>query len=208
MGNPLCGPHHRSRPSACCGGKKSCPEAEALGRSRGGLSTKIHVGAAGNGKLITFILTPGQQPEATVAEQLLQQGAAKRKSVGRPRLRPRRMEGDKGYSNWRYRRFLRGREIRLTIPHNSNQSRPGGFDRETYRLRIRVERLSIVSGNIGASQRAMRSMQPTTLLWSPSLLSWSGYSSHTRPSHLKSAQVFQTRLYFRQQHRVWRKRAS
>jgi transposase len=105
------------------------------------LSTKIHVRAEGGGKLMTFVLTPGQQHEATVAEQLLQQGAVKRKSVGRPRLRPHRLVGDKGYSNGRFRRLLRRRGIRLTIPHKSNQPRHGPFDREAYRLRNRVERL-------------------------------------------------------------------
>lgn len=76
-----------------------------------------------------------------MAEQLLQQGAVKRKSVGRPRLRPRRLVGDKGYSYDRIRRFLRQRGIRVTIPHRSDQPRRGPFDREAYRLRNRVERL-------------------------------------------------------------------
>jgi len=60
-------------------GKKSDPETEALGRSRGGFSTKLHVRAEGMGKLITFLLTPGQQHDITVAdEQLLENGAIRR----------------------------------------------------------------------------------------------------------------------------------
>jgi transposase len=49
--------------------------------------------------------------------------------------------GDKGYSSRRYRRYLRRRGIRLTIPRRSNQPGGGPFDRETYRQRNRVERL-------------------------------------------------------------------
>ncbi len=43
------------------GAKKSSAAQEALGRSRGGLSAKIHFRCEGTGKLITFLLTPGQE---------------------------------------------------------------------------------------------------------------------------------------------------
>ena len=39
-------------------------EAEALGRSQGGLSTQVHLRAADEKHLITFVLTPGQRHEA------------------------------------------------------------------------------------------------------------------------------------------------
>lgn len=69
------------------------PEAEALGRSQGGFSTKIHLRVEGGGKPITFILTAGQRHEAVVFEQLLEQGEVKRSGRGRPRLRPERIVG-------------------------------------------------------------------------------------------------------------------
>ncbi len=97
--------------------------------------------AEGNGKLITFVLTAGQQHEVTVAEQLLQQGAVKRPGVGRPRLRPERVVGDKGYSSRHFRQHLRRRGMRLTIPRKRNEQRTGPFDKEQYRLRNQVERL-------------------------------------------------------------------
>lgn len=97
--------------------------------------------AEGNGKLITFILTPGQQHEAAVAEQLLNQGAVKRRGAGRPRLRPKRVVGDKGYSSRTLRQHLRRRGMRITIPRKSNERRTGPFDKEQYRLRNQVERL-------------------------------------------------------------------
>lgn len=122
-------------------GQKSDAATEALGRSQGGLSTKLHVRAEGGGRLITFILTPGQRHELVAVEPLLEQGAVKRKSVGRPRLRPKRVAGDKGYSSPPLRRYLRRRGIRYTIPRRRDQPRSGPFDKELYRLRNRVERL-------------------------------------------------------------------
>ena len=82
---------------------------EALGRSKGGFSTKIHLRCDGNGKPVTFLLTVGERHEAVVFEQLMAQGAVKRPRVGRPRLRPKRVVGDKGYSSGNIRRYLRRR---------------------------------------------------------------------------------------------------
>lgn len=53
-------------------------------------------------------------------ELLLAQGAVKRPGTGRPRLRPHRVVGDKGYSSGAIRRYLRRRGIRLTIPRKDN----------------------------------------------------------------------------------------
>lgn len=89
---------------------------------------------------MTFILTPGQQHEATVALDLLQSGRVKRVGPGRPRSRPKRLVGDKGYSSHRLRQALRQRGIRITIPRRSDEHRSGPFDRAAYRLRNRVER--------------------------------------------------------------------
>jgi len=113
---------------------------EALGRSQGGFSTKVHVRAEGRGKPMTFVLTPGQRHEASAFEQLMEQGAVKRAGRGRPRLRPRRVVGDKGYSSRKIRQYLRRRGVRLTIPHKRNERR-GRFDRAVYRQRNLVERL-------------------------------------------------------------------
>jgi transposase len=89
---------------------------------------------------MTFLLTPGQQHELSVAENLMEQGAVRR-SIGRPRLRPGRVVGDKGYTSAPFRSFLRRRGIRVTIARRSNQRRHGPFDREIYRQRNKVERM-------------------------------------------------------------------
>lgn len=61
---------------------------------------------------------------------------------GRPRCRPVRLAGDKGYSYPRLRRWLRRYGIRCVIPRRKDQ-RPGDgrhrFDSATYRRRAVVE---------------------------------------------------------------------
>ena len=71
---------------------------------------------------------------------MLCRGAVKRSGVGRPRTRPERVCGDKGYSSGKIRSYLRRRRIRLTIPWKQNERRRGPFDREIYRRRNVVER--------------------------------------------------------------------
>lgn len=71
----------------------------------------------------------------------MQQGAVKRQGCGRPRLRPDRIVGDKGYSSGNIRRYARRYGIRITIPRKSNEHRSGPFDKNIYRQRNRVERL-------------------------------------------------------------------
>lgn len=89
---------------------------------------------------MTFLLTVGERHEAVVFEQLMQQGAVKRAGAGRPRLRPGRVVGDKGYSSRAIRRYLRRRGIRLTIARKVNERQRGKFDKSIYRQRNLVER--------------------------------------------------------------------
>lgn len=89
---------------------------------------------------MSFCLTPGQRHEAIGFETLISTGAVKRQGRGRPRLRPRRIVGDKGYCGLPVRRLLRRRGIRFTIAKRSNMCRSGPFDRAIYRQRNVVER--------------------------------------------------------------------
>lgn len=73
-------------------------------------------------------------------EPLMEQGAVKRAQGGRPRLRPRRVVADQGYSSGKIRRDLRRRGIRLTIPRKTNEKHRGQFDQTIYRQRHQVER--------------------------------------------------------------------
>ena len=100
----------------------------------------MHLRVDGAGKPLTIVLTPGEQHESTVFEQLMEQGAVKRAGRGRPRLRPKRVVGDKGYSSRKIRAYLRRRGIGYTIPRKVNERRTGPFNRAIYRLRNCVER--------------------------------------------------------------------
>jgi transposase len=111
-----------------------------LGRTRGGFRTKDHVCVERGGKLLVVILTPEERHEQTVFEQLLERGAVKRVGWRRPRLRPQRGGGDKGYSSGKIRQYLR-RGIKALIPHKTNEWPRRRFDRAVYRERNVVERL-------------------------------------------------------------------
>lgn len=121
--------------------KRGDPEAEALGRSQGGFSTKIHLRAEGKGKPMTVVLTAGQCHEAPIFEHLMAQGAVKRQGRGRPKWRPEQVVGDKGYSSQKIRGWLKRHGIQPTIAHRSTEKRTEPFDRAAYRERNRVERL-------------------------------------------------------------------
>jgi transposase len=118
---------------------------EALGRSRGGFSTKVHLRAEGGGKPMAFVLSGGERHESRFVEPLLAAGAVRRAGRGRPRVRPAVVVGDKGYSYPTVRRALARRGVRAVIPRRRDQrpedGRHGSFDRALYRERNRVERL-------------------------------------------------------------------
>ncbi len=74
-----------------------------------------------------------------------------RRRIGRPRTRPDRLLGDKGYSSKKIRLHLRQRGIQAVIPERKDQianrkrkgshgGRPPAFDRATYKDRNLVER--------------------------------------------------------------------
>ena len=116
-------------------------EQEALGYSKGGFSTKIHLRCDGNGKPVTFLITVGERNESVMLEQLMEQGEVKQAGRGRPRLRPQRVAGDKGYTGHPIRSYLRRRGIGAVIPRRVTESRRGTrVDRQAYRQRNRVER--------------------------------------------------------------------
>jgi transposase len=90
---------------------------------------------------MTLELTPGQRHEAVIFPELMARGVVKCVGRGRPKLRPKRIVGDKGYSSRTIRRSMRRRGIRITIPRKDNERRTGPFDKTIYGLRNRVERL-------------------------------------------------------------------
>lgn len=94
---------------------------EALGRSRGGLSTKVHLAGEGGLRPLALLITPGQWGDAPQMIPVLEQIHVQRPAGGRPRTRPDHLSGDKAYSSRHNRRYLRRRQIRHTIPEPENQ---------------------------------------------------------------------------------------
>jgi transposase len=120
-------------------GTPSEPADHALGRSRGGYGSKIHLVCDGQGLPMAVTVTAGQRHESTQFEAVMGQVRVPR-AKGRPRRRPKKLAGDKGYSYRRIRRHLRRRGIKAVIPTRKDQRRLPGFEKATYRRRNVVER--------------------------------------------------------------------
>ena len=127
------------------------PSDHAIGRSRGGLSTKIHHLVDGRGLPLVVLVGAGQAGDAPVFPVLMGHLRVARRGPGRPRTRPDRVRGDKAYSSRAIRQHLRSRGIVAVIPEPSDQQghrkrrgslggRPVGYDVEDYKGRNVVER--------------------------------------------------------------------
>lgn len=126
------------------------PPDHGLGRSRGGLTTKIHLAAEQGRKPMAVLLTGGQRGDSPQFTAVLERVRVARLGPGRPRTRPDRVLADKAYSSRGNRAYLRRRGIRATIPVKDDQQahrkargsaggRPPAFDRDAYRQRHAVE---------------------------------------------------------------------
>jgi transposase len=117
------------------------PEEHAIGRSRGGLTTKLHMLTDGQARPLVLVLTAGNVNDTVVFAQLIDSIRVQRNAPGRPRTRPDYVLADKGYSSRANRELLRRRGISRTIPEPSDQQahrarrgsaggRPVGFDQD------------------------------------------------------------------------------
>ena len=121
------------------------PADHALGRSRGGFSTKIHVLCDGVGHPLGFQLSPGQAHDSQYLDVVLEDVDQKLvDGEGQPVAWPVALGGDKGYrANW-IDQYIMDLGILPVIPSKENEdrsTRPFEFDREAYRDRNIVERL-------------------------------------------------------------------
>lgn len=127
------------------------PPDHGIGRSRGGLTSKIHHLVDGAGRPLVVLVSPGQTNDAPLFEHLLAHLRVDRPGRGRPRTRPDRLRGDKAYSSRAIRAELRRRGITAVIPQPSDQithrlrrgsrgGRPPGFDAQDYKGRNVIER--------------------------------------------------------------------
>jgi transposase len=115
------------------------PSDHALGRSRGGFGTKIHLVCDSHGFIVAIHVTAGQRHESQAFEPTMARRLFHRRR-GQSRW-PRRVATDKGYSYPRIRRWCRRRRIRAVIPARANQPRDEHFDKATYRQRHIIEQV-------------------------------------------------------------------
>ena len=99
-----------------------------MGRSRGGLSTKIHLATAAQGQPVRFALTEGQKADGPQAIPLL---------TG---IETRAVIADKGYESNGILSFIREQGAEAVIPPKSNRKEPWDYDRALYRERNLIER--------------------------------------------------------------------
>ncbi|MGA5559467.1 IS5 family transposase [Streptomyces lavendulocolor] len=97
------------------------PADHALGRSRGGLTTKVHLAADGGARPLAFTVTAGQAGDAPAFETVMSRIRVPRSGPGRPRTRPFAVLADRAYSSRAIRCHLRRRGMRAVIPQPSDQ---------------------------------------------------------------------------------------
>jgi len=120
---------HHGKGASLCGRRKRGASAQAIGRSRGGRTTKIHAVVDGHGRIIAFEITPGQLGDARAALGLLGP------------LPPARLcAADTAYDSNGLRQFLLERGTLPVIPNNPTRKRFHPFDPEAYKRRNVIER--------------------------------------------------------------------
>jgi transposase len=126
------------------------PADHGLGRSRGGLTTKVHLACEQGRRPLSLVLTAGQRGDSPQFTPVLNGIRVHAPGPGRPRCRPDRVLADKAYASRSNRAYLRRRGIRAVIPNKADQlghrrakgsrgGRPPAFDPGAYRLRHAVE---------------------------------------------------------------------
>lgn len=101
---------------------------EAMGKSRGGLSTKIHAAVDALGNPVRLLLTAGQTSEYTQAEALIEGFVAGY------------VLADKGYDSDRFVSAIENSQAVPVIPSKKNRKISREYDKELYKERNLVER--------------------------------------------------------------------
>ena len=99
-----------------------------MGRSRGGLTTKIHLATDTLGRPLRVILTPGQAGDAPQAPALLQGFQANY------------VLADKAYDSTHIRQCITGMKATAVIPCQAKRKLQVPYDVEIYKARNRIER--------------------------------------------------------------------
>jgi transposase len=124
-----CGRQHLCEgPSLGCRRPKKATQDQAIGVSRGGRSTKIHLATDLLGRPIAIHLTPGQHSDSSSVEALLARiGACKR------------LIADRAYDAKALRQRLHDSGIKTVIPGKKNRLVTIRHDKGAYKQRWRIE---------------------------------------------------------------------
>ncbi|QKV18268.1 transposase [Oricola thermophila] len=162
--------HRREGRAVHKGGQKN----QALGRSRGGFPTKIHLKTDFEGHPIAFDVTGGEKADAPHFPVLLALG---------PDVEPRAVVGDKGYASRANRQAARRCGAIAVIPHKPNEKRkPARFANTIYKARARIEQAVGTFRRLKRMLHAAKKPDGTSRLSSPSPRhsSWSNTSARPR----------------------------
>lgn len=110
--------------------RKRGVETNALGRSRGGFSTKINARTNAEGLPIGIVITPGQAHDVTAYPALMEEVDDD----------PEQMLADKGYDSDAVRDDIEARGGQAQIPSKANRNVQHLVDKAIYALRNRIER--------------------------------------------------------------------
>jgi transposase len=124
---------------------------QSMGRSRGGLTSKIHALVDSNGLPVRLALSPGEAHDTRLARKLLS-----RLKSGSTLL------ADRGYDADWIRELAMKKGAWANIPPKSNRNGPICFSPYLYRLATRSSGSSIGSSNVVGSRRVTTSLPPTT----------------------------------------------
>jgi transposase len=122
--------HHGPRPRFGSGRKRGAHR-RALGRSRGGFTSKLHCLTDALGRPIAFHLTVGEAADCKAYDAL----------IDLPEQAPDALLADKGYDADAIRADLAERKIKAVIPGRSNRRVKIEYDRTLYKQRNRIERM-------------------------------------------------------------------
>jgi transposase len=111
-----------------CSWRKRGTQKEALGRSKGGFTTKVHLIANAAGLPVRAEITGGEASDRKGFDLLVDEDLPKSKV----------MIADKGYDSDHVRDIIAASAATLVIPARSNRKRPVEIDRMAYRLRNRI----------------------------------------------------------------------
>ena len=116
----------RAHPCAA-GYEKGQHDREALGRSKGGFTTKVHAVVDALGQALRFTLTPGQRNDITQASQLLE-GFENANIIA-----------DKAYDSNALIAQIQNQNCISVIPSRANRKNPRSYDKHLYKERHLVE---------------------------------------------------------------------